>query len=191
MFKVFYAVHISLICNAWLYRLLSMSDSGCSESMWRKLCRSVCVLYISVSSFLFLICSSVSRKEILVFKFFYSSSIELGFVFNSPKFRISCSLLPVHTKNISSMKPKELNEIPCKNRDMYFLSKWSINILSYDSAEILSMGQPFIFVELQLNKKSFNARIDYGKVVITFVTIAFQGKLSSYAFAAFILSLII
>ena len=191
MFKVFYAVHISLICNAWLYRLLSMSDSGFSESMWRKLCRSVCVLYISVSSFLFLICSSVSRKEILVFKIFYSTSIELGFVFNSPKLRTSCSLLPVHTKNISSMKPKELNEIPCKNRDIYYLSKWSINILSYDSAEILSMEQPFIFVELQLNKKSFNARIDYGKVVINFVTIAFLGKLSSYAFAAFILSLII
>ena len=143
------------------------------------------------SSFLFLICSSVSRKEILVSKIFYSSSIELGFVFNSPKLRISCSLLPVHKNNISSMKPKELHEIPCKNRDIYFLSKWSINILSYDSAEILSMEQPFIFVELQLNKKSFNARIDYGKVVITFVTIAFLGKLSSYAFAAFILSLII
>ena len=49
---------------------------------------------------------SVSRKEIVVFEVLYSSLYESCFVFNSSNFEISCSLLPVHIKNISSIDIK-------------------------------------------------------------------------------------
>ena len=65
---------------------------------------------------LFLIYKSVSRKKILVFEILYSNLVESCFVFNLSKFLISCSLLPVHIKNISPMNLKYINESPCKNK---------------------------------------------------------------------------
>ena len=57
---------------------------------------------------------SVSRKEIVIFEVLHSSLYESCFVFNSSNFKISCSLLPVHIKNISSIDFKKINESPCK-----------------------------------------------------------------------------
>ena len=45
--KSFDAEKIRLIRSAWLYGILSFNDLGCSESIWRKLCWSVCFLWIS------------------------------------------------------------------------------------------------------------------------------------------------
>ena len=54
-------------------------------------------------------------------------------------------------------------------------------------AKIVPITQPFICMEyLQFYKKLFNVRINDGKTVITFVVIAFLGKLSSDVFTAFI-----
>ena len=39
---------IRLIRNAWLYGMLSFSNFGCSESIWRQLYWSVCFLFILV-----------------------------------------------------------------------------------------------------------------------------------------------
>ena len=46
--KSFDDVQISLILSAWLYGILFFNDFGCSESIWKKLCRSVSFLYILV-----------------------------------------------------------------------------------------------------------------------------------------------
>ena len=97
--KSFVVIRFSL--SAWMYVILSFNDFGCSEYIWTKLCRSVCLLYISVYSLLFLIYTSISRKEILIFEILYSNLIESYFALNSCKFRVSCSLLLVHVENIS------------------------------------------------------------------------------------------
>ena len=65
---------------------------------------------------LFLIYTSVPRREILAFETLYSNLNESCFVFNLSKFLISCSLLPVHIKNISPMKLKYINESLCRNK---------------------------------------------------------------------------
>ena len=41
-------VQIRLILIAWMYGILSFNDFECSDSIWRKLCRLVCFLYILV-----------------------------------------------------------------------------------------------------------------------------------------------
>ena len=94
---------IRLILIAWMYGILSFNDFECSDSIWRKLCRLVCFLYILVWSLLFLIYMSLSRKGILVFEVLYSNLFESCFVFNSSNFQIGCYFSPVHVKNISSM----------------------------------------------------------------------------------------
>ena len=57
---------------------------------------------------------SACRKETLIFEFFYSNLFGSCFLFNSSNFQISCSLLPVNIKNISSMNIEQINESPCK-----------------------------------------------------------------------------
>ena len=76
-------VKIRFILSAWLYGILSFNDFGCSESLSKKLFRLVCFLHILVQSLLFLIYTSVSRKEILIFEILYSNLIQSSFVFNS------------------------------------------------------------------------------------------------------------
>ena len=65
---------------------------------------------------LFLLYTSVPRREILAFETLYSNLNESCFVFNLSKFLISCSLPPVYIKNISPVKLKYINESLCRNK---------------------------------------------------------------------------
>ena len=69
-----------------------------------------------------------------------------------------------------------------------FFSKWPINILAYDDAQMVPIAQPFVyrwFVEL--NIKLFNVRMRAINVVITFVATVRFGWLLRDFFTAFIL----
>ena len=63
-------------------------------------------------SLLLSIQTSVWRNMMLVCDLLYSNLMELCFLFNLFKQFVSCSLVPVHMKNISSMNRKWFNEIP-------------------------------------------------------------------------------
>ena len=65
--------------------MLAFNDFECSESMLRKVWRSVFFLNILVSNLLFLMYISVSRNEIIFFHVSYSNLIDGCFVFNSFK----------------------------------------------------------------------------------------------------------
>ena len=53
------------------------------------------------------------------------------------------ALLPVHTKNLSSINLRYIRENVLINGYMNFLSKWSIKMFAYEGAQIVPMTQPF------------------------------------------------
>ena len=101
--KSFDMAQIRLILSAWLYRILSFNDFGCSESIWRKI--KVFSIYFGVIFVVLDIHLCIQKRNTGFWNFVLIFN-ESCFGFNSPKFRTICSLLSVPIKNISSMNLK-------------------------------------------------------------------------------------
>lgn len=118
--------------------------------------------------------------------FYISNSLKFCFLFKLSKRLVSCSLVPVRMKNISSMNHKSINENPWKEEFIYIYSQViheniCIRWCTYHTHFLL-----FEDTICSLTQILFKVKARTKNVVITFFATFLLVCLSIHSFTAFI-----